>query len=259
MALFPCPRKQADQRCSSWVYFYSYHAYAEQGELDGQLQLAIDIFTNQYKPFSCTSLFQSIDVDRMDYLTRDSFLPVYRKVWIGMIVSSKCLSHNGELMAEEKGIYSIEKFLVSRRLMYWQVYLHKTVLVQKTHCKDHWTCQRAHCIGWKLAASPVLDLSLQQHVLQNSTWTNSVWLMVWMWWQPSKTVFHSDVILSTRAVAWYNAVYWKLNHMAEPLIRSGCRNSGTESAQLNISSWLPLFQFSGEAVNTTYDPMKSAH
>ncbi len=70
-----------------------------------------------------------LDVDRMDYLTRDSFFTGVSEGVIGYDRIIKMLTvHDGELMVEEKAIYSIEKFLVSRRLMYWQVYLHKTVL-----------------------------------------------------------------------------------------------------------------------------------
>ena len=99
-------------------------------ELNGRLQIAIDIFTDSYpKKFLHQLVSGQLDVDRMDYLTRDSF---FTGVIEGAIAYDRILKmltiHNGELMIEEKGIYSIEKFLVSRRLMYWQVYLHKTVL-----------------------------------------------------------------------------------------------------------------------------------
>src|SRR5258708_10955373 len=68
-------------------------------------------------------------MDRVDYLTRDSFFTGVSEGVIGYDRILKMLAvKNGELMVEEKAIYSIEKFLVSRRLMYWQVYLHKTVL-----------------------------------------------------------------------------------------------------------------------------------
>jgi HD superfamily phosphohydrolase len=68
-------------------------------------------------------------MDRMDYLTRDSFFTGVSEGVIGYDRILKMLTvHEGKLMVEEKAIYSIEKFLVSRRLMYWQVYLHKTVL-----------------------------------------------------------------------------------------------------------------------------------
>ena len=98
-------------------------------QFDGKLQMAIDIFTGKHpKKFLHQLISGQLDVDRMDYLTRDSF---FSGVNEGVIAYDRILKmlivHNGELMVEEKGIYSIEKFLVARRLMYWQVYLHKTV------------------------------------------------------------------------------------------------------------------------------------
>ena len=99
-------------------------------QMNGQLQKAIDIFTNNYtKPFLHQLISGQLDVDRMDYLTRDSFFTGVSEGVIGYDRITKMLTvYNGELMVEEKAIYSIEKFLVARRLMYWQVYLHKTVL-----------------------------------------------------------------------------------------------------------------------------------
>lgn len=99
-------------------------------ELGGQLTLAIQIFTDQYhKPFLHQLISGQLDVDRMDYLSRDSF---YSGVSEGVIGYDRILKmlvvHEGQLLVEEKGIYSVEKFLVARRQMYWQVYLHKTVL-----------------------------------------------------------------------------------------------------------------------------------
>jgi len=99
-------------------------------EFDGKIQMAIDIFTNVYpKKFLHQLVSGQLDVDRMDYLIRDSFFTGVTEGVIGYDRIIKMLTvHNGELMIEEKGIHSIEKFLVSRRFMYWQVYLHKTVL-----------------------------------------------------------------------------------------------------------------------------------
>jgi HD superfamily phosphohydrolase len=99
-------------------------------ELMGKMQMAIDIFTDIYpKKFLHQLVSGQLDVDRMDYLIRDSFFTGVSEGVIGYDRIIKMLTvHNGELMVEEKGIYSIEKFLVARRLMYWQVYLHKTVL-----------------------------------------------------------------------------------------------------------------------------------
>lgn len=99
-------------------------------EFNGALNMAIDIFTHRYpKKFLHQLVSGQLDVDRMDYLTRDSFFTGVSEGVIGYDRIIKMLTvHEGELMVEEKAIYSIEKFLVARRLMYWQVYLHKTVL-----------------------------------------------------------------------------------------------------------------------------------
>ncbi len=99
-------------------------------ELNGQLQIAIAIFTGQYpKKFLSQLVSGQLDVDRMDYLNRDSFFTGVAEGVIGYDRIIKMLAvKDGELLVEEKAIYSIEKFLVSRRLMYWQVYLHKTVI-----------------------------------------------------------------------------------------------------------------------------------
>ena len=97
---------------------------------DGQLTLAIQIFTGAYhKPFLHQLISGQLDVDRMDYLSRDSFFCGVSEGVIGYDRILKMLVVvDGQLMIEEKGIYSVEKFLVARRQMYWQVYLHKTVL-----------------------------------------------------------------------------------------------------------------------------------
>lgn len=99
-------------------------------EFDGKLSLAIDIFKDQYhKRFLHQLISSQLDVDRLDYLKRDSF---FTGVQEGTIPSDRLIQmlhvHNDTLVVEEKGIYSVEKFLISRRLMYWQVYMHKTVL-----------------------------------------------------------------------------------------------------------------------------------
>lgn len=99
-------------------------------KFEGRLQMALEIFTGVYpKKFLHQLVSGQLDVDRMDYLTRDSF---FSGVIEGYVAYDRILKmitvNNGELAVEEKGIYSIEKFLISRRLMYRQVYLHKTVL-----------------------------------------------------------------------------------------------------------------------------------
>lgn len=111
-------------------YLSLYMMQAMNEEFNGELDLAIEIFTNKHhKLFLHQLISGQIDVDRMDYLTRDSFFTGVSEGVIGYDRILKMLTvKDGKLMVEEKGIYSIEKFLVARRQMYWQVYLHKTVL-----------------------------------------------------------------------------------------------------------------------------------
>ena len=99
-------------------------------EFKGELSLAIQIFNNKYKKKFLHQLVSSqLDMDRLDYLKRDSF---FTGVSEGVVSSDRIIKmlnvKNDELAVEAKGIYSIEKFIIARRLMYWQVYLHKTVI-----------------------------------------------------------------------------------------------------------------------------------
>ncbi len=99
-------------------------------EFDGKLGLALEIFNNRYhKKFLYQLVSGQLDLDRMDYLNRDSF---FTGVSEGVISFDRIIKMldvvDDQLVVEEKGIYSIEKFLIARRLMYWQVYLHKTVI-----------------------------------------------------------------------------------------------------------------------------------
>jgi HD superfamily phosphohydrolase len=96
----------------------------------GKLDVAIQIFTHRYpKKFLSQLVSGQLDMDRLDYLRRDSF---FSGVSEGVVSSQRIIKMlnivNDELVVEEKGIYSLEKFIVARRLMYWQVYLHKTVI-----------------------------------------------------------------------------------------------------------------------------------
>lgn len=100
-------------------------------EFEGQLSLAIQVFKGEYhRKFMLQLISSQLDMDRMDYLKRDSF---YSGVAEGNINSDRLIQMlnvvDDVLVMEEKGIYSIEKFLMARRLMYWQAYLHKTSLV----------------------------------------------------------------------------------------------------------------------------------
>lgn len=100
-------------------------------EFNDDLALALQIFKNEYsRKFFFQLVSGQLDMDRLDYLKRDSF---YTGVAEGSVNSQRLISmlnvNNDQLVVEEKGIYSVEKFLIARRFMYWQVYLHKTGLV----------------------------------------------------------------------------------------------------------------------------------
>ena len=133
------------------------------------LERALLIFKNTYsKPFLHQLVSSQLDMDRLDYLNRDSF---YSGVSEGIIGSDRLIDmltvHEGNLVMEEKGIYSIEKFIVSRRLMYWQVYLHKTV-VSAEFMLIHALRRAKELImrGDELFGSPALLFFLQNHITE---------------------------------------------------------------------------------------------
>lgn len=136
-------------------------------EFNGELDLALEIFKNTYpKEFLHQLVSSQLDMDRMDYLNRDSF---YTGVNEGKIGSDRIIEMmnvvNGKLVLEEKGIYSIEKFIVARRLMYWQVYLHKTVVAAEYMLIQ--ALRRAKELkqkGTALFASPALNYFLENNV-----------------------------------------------------------------------------------------------
>jgi HD superfamily phosphohydrolase len=99
-------------------------------EMGGRLALTLDVFDNRHpKNFLHRLVSSQLDVDRLDYLCRDCYFSGVAEGAIGMERIIKMMEVvNDELVVEEKGIHSIEKFLIARRLMYWQVYLHKTVI-----------------------------------------------------------------------------------------------------------------------------------
>lgn len=135
-------------------------------EFSGRLTLAIDIFQDQHpKHFLHQLVSSQLDTDRMDYLNRDSFFTGVSEGVISFDRIIKMLNvANNQLVVEQKGIYSIEKFLIARRLMYWQVYLHKTVVSAEQMLIK--TLKRAKYLsleGDDLFATPALS-----HFLKNS-------------------------------------------------------------------------------------------
>ncbi|MDG1397788.1 MAG: HD domain-containing protein [Polaribacter sp.] len=140
-------------------------------EFKGKLDLAIEIFEGKYnRNFLYQLISSQLDIDRLDYLKRDSF---YTGVTEGNISSDRLIVmmnvKNDELVIEQKGIYSVEKFLIARRLMYWQVYLHKTGLVAENMLVN--VLKRAKYLaekGHELYASNSLNYFLYHQIDQNN-------------------------------------------------------------------------------------------
>ncbi|MBQ4394806.1 MAG: HD domain-containing protein [Paludibacteraceae bacterium] len=136
-------------------------------DLGGSLDKAIAIFKNEYpKHFLHQLISSQLDVDRMDYLCRDSF---FTGVQEGRVASERLLKmldvRNDKLVVQVKGIYSVEKFLVARRLMYWQVYLHKTSVAAEQHLIKILSRAKELARGGKdLFCAPALRYFLYQNV-----------------------------------------------------------------------------------------------
>jgi HD superfamily phosphohydrolase len=138
-------------------------------EFNGQLTQAINIFKGNYhRNFFCQLISGQLDLDRMDYLNRDSF---FTGVSEGVISFDRIIKMfnivDDQLVIEEKGIYSIEKFLIARRLMYWQVYLHKTVIsAEQLLVKILERAKELATAGKTLFATPALQHFLQKDVTE---------------------------------------------------------------------------------------------
>ena len=140
-------------------------------EFNGQLSLAIEVFEGKYpRKFMHQLISSQLDMDRLDYLKRDSF---YSGVAEGNINSERLIAMlyvvDDELVLEEKGIYSAEKFIVGRRLMYWQVYLHKTGVVAEKMLVN--LLRRANELakkGDKLSGSKAFSFFLENQISENN-------------------------------------------------------------------------------------------
>lgn len=136
-------------------------------QYEGKLKMAIDIFTNQYdKVFLHDLVSSQLDMDRLDYLQRDSF---FTGVSEGVVGSDRIITMlnvvDGKLVVEEKGIYSIENFISARRIMYWQVYMHKTVVSSEYMLIKILTrAKELFKQGTELFASPFLKTFLEKNV-----------------------------------------------------------------------------------------------
>jgi HD superfamily phosphohydrolase len=231
-------------------------------ELGGCLNMAIEIFTNRYpKKFLHQLVSGQLDVDRMDYLNRDSFFTGVSEGVIGYDRIIHMLTvHEGELMVQEKGIYSIEKFLVARRLMYWKVNLKKTVVRAESMLVK--IIQRAREIissGEKLSSgSEALDFFLLQNPQEKSEWLdifcelddNDILSALKHWTK------NEDPVLSGLSNGLINRRLLKARLQAEPFEPIKVNKLLQDAADnLKISrSDASYFVFTGEHTNTTYNP-----
>lgn len=145
-------------------------------EMGGALDLALQIFQNKYqKRFLHQLVSSQLDMDRLDYLIRDSFFTGVVEGAVGAARIIKMLNVcDDELVVESKGVYSIEKFLIARRMMYWQVYLHKTsVSAEQVLIKTLERAKELARTGKSLFAAPQFDYFLKQDVTKEDFFQKS--------------------------------------------------------------------------------------
>lgn len=196
-------------------------------EMNGQLRLCHTIFKDEYpKRFLHQLVSGQLDMDRLDYLRRDSF---YTGVTEGNIGSARIIKMldvaDDRLVIESKGIYSIENFLTARRLMYWQVYLHKTsVAYERMLISTLLRAKELASQGVELFASPALHFFLYNDInhtefhnnpdcLENFIQLddNDIWTALKVWSN------HPDKVLSTLSLGMINRNIFKVENSAEPI------------------------------------------
>ena len=222
-------------------------------QFNGQLNLALQIFTDGYhKKFLYQLISGQLDVDRLDYLTRDSFFTGVNEGVIGYDRIIKMLTvHNGELMVEEKSIYSIEKFLVARRLMYWQVYLHKTVLCAEQMLKriikraKYLKAATQHPLH-NFITQPIQTVTLEEFCNLDDY---DVMAAIKGW------CYHEDKILSVLCNAIINRQLLKVQYFGNPVDEALVQEKiGEACIKLNLNteeaSWMV---FTGEVASSTYN------
>ena len=229
--------------------------------LNGQLTLAIDIFTNQYpKRFLHQLISGQLDVDRLDYLSRDSFFTGVSEGVIGYERILKMLTvHANELVVEEKGINSVEKFLMSRRLMYWQVYRHKTVIASENMLVK--IIERAHTLfsnkDESIKTGSVLDYFLGEFsgkikdldLNAYSGLDDTDVLFAIKKWQ-----YHSDPVLSLLCQRLLNRDCFKCILQAEPIKEEQWNAAWAQTkSKFDLpDEQLAYLCFKGNASNTLY-------
>ena len=233
-------------------------------EFDGQLSLAITMFKGAYSRLFFGQLISSqLDMDRSDYLKRDSF---YTGVSEGNINSERLISMinvvDDKLVIEKKGIFSIEKFLTARRLMYWQVYLHKTSLVAEQMIIN--VLKRAKFLAHKsveLGVSASFGFFLKETIDESNFDTNVLdqfsnlddydIISALKSWQN-----HPDTVLSTLSVRLLDRKLFKIKFLKKNKLAKELENLKKQyQQQTNCSKdEVSYFVFSGTIKNTGYKP-----
>ncbi len=235
-------------------------------EMNGQLDLAISIFKDEYhKKFLHQLVSGQLDMDRLDYLRRDSF---YTGVIEGNIGSARIIKmldiKDDHLVVESKGIYSIENFLTARRLMYWQVYLHKTsVAYEQMLINSLLRAKELASKGIELFASPALRFFLYNNIdskefYRNSTCLenfgqlddNDIWTALKVWSN------HSDKVLSTLSHGLINRNIFKVEISSDPVSEERMESlvdKISQSVQINKEEAVYLISTSSIEKNM-YDP-----
>ncbi len=237
-------------------------------EFDGQLDMALLIFQNKYsKPFLHQLVSSQLDMDRLDYLNRDSF---YSGVSEGIIGTDRLIEmlnvREGQLVLEEKGIYSIEKFIVARRLMYWQVYLHKTVVAAEFMLIH--ALRRAKFLakrGDSVFASPALSFFMTQDITENDFHQRKevlenfallddydIWSAIKVWQT------HSDLILAQLAQSLVNRKLFKIVISKEPFSeeRIAAERQRVQDAYQLTEEEVDYFVYSDILTNKAYNQDK---
>ena len=196
-------------------------------EMNGQLALAIRIFRDEYpKRFLHQLVSGQLDMDRLDYLRRDSF---YTGVTEGNIGSARIIKmldvKDDQLVVEAKGIYSIENFLMARRLMYWQVYLHKTsVAYERMLISALLRAKELAARGEEVFASPALRFFLYNDIGREAFFDrpeclehfvqlddNDIWTALKVWCS------HPDKVLSVLSTGMVNRRVFKVEISSDPV------------------------------------------
>ena len=233
----------------------------ENVKLKGKLSLAIQIFTNQYpKKFLHQLISGQLDVDRLDYLSRDSFFTGVSEGVIGYQRILKMLTVQDQaLVVEEKGITSVEKFLVSRRLMYWQVYMHKSVVAAEKMLVK--IMERAQWLHQHATESIATGSSLDDFLAPFSGKIEDIDLKAYCQLDDidilsaiKKWQHHSDKVLSILCSRILNRKCFKCRMQSEPISdqewNKACQQVKT---QFDLSDdELSYLCFKGEASNTLY-------